>query len=127
MKRFHQFFKWMKGNKRYYFIAATILIVLQYFRTLTPLFVRHALDLVNGEEDSGLPEFLLDIIADDSVKRELLLLAIAKGELKNRFSDISSFLNAVDGLGNNVVSTMLSSFSFSRKVSNTTGKSVPRP
>ncbi len=77
MKRFHQFFKWMKGNKRYYFIAAAILIVLQYFRTLTPLFVRHALDLVNGEEDSGLPEFLLKIIADDSVKRELLLLSIA--------------------------------------------------
>lgn len=77
MKRFHQFFKWMKGNKRYYLIAAAILIVLQYLRTLTPLFVRHALDLVNGEEDSGLPQFLLNIIADNSVKRELLYLSIA--------------------------------------------------
>jgi len=77
MKRFHQFFKWMKGNKRYYLLAAGILIVLQYFRTLTPLFVRHALDLVNGEEDSGLPKFLIDLIADDSVKRELLFLSIA--------------------------------------------------
>lgn len=77
MNRFHQFFKWMNGNKKFYFMAVIILIVLQYFRTLTPLFVRHALDLVNGEEDSGLPKFLLKIIEDDSVKRELLLLSIA--------------------------------------------------
>jgi len=77
MKRFHQFFKWMKGNKRFYLIAAVILIVLQYFRTLTPLFVRHALDLVTDGENSGLPNFVLNIIADDSIKRELLFLSIA--------------------------------------------------
>ncbi|KFZ27355.1 MAG: putative multidrug export ATP-binding/permease protein [Candidatus Izimaplasma bacterium HR2] len=77
MKRFHQFFKWMKGNKRYYFIAATILIFLQYFRTLTPLFVRHAIDIVTNGEDSGLPEFLVELIAADTAAKQLLLLAFA--------------------------------------------------
>lgn len=77
MKRFHQFFKWMKGNKRYYFIAATILIFLQYFRTLTPLFVRHAIDIVTNGEDSGLPKFLVELIDADTVSKQLLLLSIA--------------------------------------------------
>ena len=77
MKRFHQFFKWMKGNKRYYFIAATILIFLQYFRTLTPLFVRHAIDIVTNGEDSGLPEFLVELIAADTAAKQLMLLSIA--------------------------------------------------
>ena len=77
MKRIHQFFKWMKGNKRYYFLAATILIALQYFRTLTPLFVRRAIDIVTNGEESGLPEFVVKLIEADTIRKQLLLLAIA--------------------------------------------------
>lgn len=77
MKRFHQFFKWMKGNKRYYFIAAAILVFLQYFRTLTPLFVSQVIGIVSDGKDSGLPKKLLELISADTVSRQLLLLAVA--------------------------------------------------
>ena len=77
MKRLKQFLKWMKGNKRYYFVAALILISLQYFRTLIPLFVQHTIDGVILGNDSNLPIFIQDLVRADTVQKQLLLVAIA--------------------------------------------------
>ncbi len=77
MKRIKQFFKWMKGNKRYYLVAALILISLQYFRTLTPLFIQHTVDSIIRDEESNLPIFIQDLIAADTVQKQLLLIAVA--------------------------------------------------
>ncbi len=77
MKRLRQFLKWMKGNKRYYFVAALILISLQYFRTLTPLFIQHTIDSIILGEESNLPIFIQDIIAADTIEKQLLLIAVA--------------------------------------------------
>jgi ATP-binding cassette subfamily B protein len=66
----------MKGNKRYYFVAVTLLIALQYFRTLTPLFMTHIIDTVFDDEPSALPNFIASMLTADSVKRELLLVAL---------------------------------------------------
>ena len=76
MKRLKQFLKWMKGNKRYYFVAALILISLQYFRTLIPLFVQHTIDGVILGNDSNLPIFIQDLVMADTVQKQLLLVAI---------------------------------------------------
>ncbi|TVP93727.1 MAG: ABC transporter ATP-binding protein [Acholeplasmatales bacterium] len=76
MKRLKQFTKWMKGFLRLYFMAVVILIALQYFRTLTPLFVQHIIDAVLSDQPSALPGFIQDIVAADSIQRQLLLVAI---------------------------------------------------
>ena len=62
MKRLKQFLKWMKGNKRYYLVASLILVSLQYFRTLTPLFIQHTIDSILLGEESNLPVFIQNII-----------------------------------------------------------------
>ncbi len=77
MKRFKQFFKWMKGNKRYYFVASLILISLQYFRTLTPLFIQHTIDHIILGKASNLPIFIQNIVAASTVQKQLYLIALA--------------------------------------------------
>ena len=77
MKRLKQFLKWMKGNKRYYLVASLILISLQYFRTLTPLFIQHTIDNVILGKESNLPVFIKNIVQADTVEKQLLLIAVA--------------------------------------------------
>ncbi len=77
MKRYNQFFKWMKGNKRYYFVASLILISLQYFRTLTPLFIQHTIDHVILGKSSNLPFFIQNIVAANTIQKQLYLIALA--------------------------------------------------
>ena len=77
MKRYKQFTKWMKGNRRYYLVAAFILILLQYFRTLTPLFIQHTIDSIILGKDSNLPGFIQDLIVANTVEKQLLLIASA--------------------------------------------------
>jgi len=77
MKRYKQFFKWMKGNKRYYFVASLILISLQYFRTLTPLFIQHTIDHVILGKSSNLPFFIQNIVAANTIQKQLYLIALA--------------------------------------------------
>ena len=77
MKRIKQFLKWMKGNKGLYLLAALILVSLQYFRTLTPLFIQHTIDSVIRGEESNLPIFIQDLVLADTVQKQLLLVAIA--------------------------------------------------
>jgi len=77
MKRLKQFLKWMKGNKRYYFVASLILISLQYFRTLTPLFIQHTIDSIILGKESNLPVFIKEIVQADTIEKQLLLIAVA--------------------------------------------------
>lgn len=76
VNRFHQFTKWLKGNKRYYFVAVSLLIVLQYFRTLTPLFIQYIIKEVLGTKSSELPGFIRNLVQADTVKQELFLVAL---------------------------------------------------
>ena len=76
MKRLTQFFKWMKGNKKYYLLASLLLISLQYFRTLTPLFIQHTIDSVILGNESNLPIFIKNMLEADTVNKQLLLVAV---------------------------------------------------
>jgi len=76
MSRIHQFFKWMHGNKRYYLLAIVLLIGLQYFRTLTPLFIQHVIDAVLNDKESSFPQVLQNLVAADTVTKQLMLVAI---------------------------------------------------
>lgn len=77
MSRIHQFFKWMHGNKRYYLLAIVLLISLQYFRTLTPLFIQHVIDAVLNDKESSFPRVLQNLVAADTVAEQLMLVGIA--------------------------------------------------
>jgi len=76
MSRIHQFFKWMHGNKRYYLLAIILLISLQYFRTLTPLFIQHVIDAVLNDKESSFPQILQNLVAADTVTKQLMLVGI---------------------------------------------------
>ncbi len=76
MKRLKQFTKWMKGQLHLYIIGMLLLFFLQYFRTLTPLFVQHIVDTVFAGRPSALPQFVADWLMADTVQRQLLLVAI---------------------------------------------------
>ncbi len=76
MNRINQFFKWMKGNKKYYLFAALLLISLQYFRTLTPLFIQHTIDSVILGKESNLPIFIKNMMEADTVTKQLFLVAV---------------------------------------------------
>ena len=76
MKRFRQFTKWMKGYIVLYVFAVLLLIVLQYMRTLTPLFIAHVIDTVFGSKPSPLPAFLVRYLLEGSLREQLLLVAL---------------------------------------------------
>ncbi len=76
MKRLKQLLKWMQGYKLIYFIAVALLISLQYFRTLSPLFVTHIVDTIFGDEQTVLPKFIANLLGGDTVREQLLFLAI---------------------------------------------------
>lgn len=76
MKRFKQFSQWMKGYMHLYIGAVILLFVLQYFRTLTPLFIQHIVSHIFDNEPSALPVFIQRLIDADTVNRQLLLVAL---------------------------------------------------
>ncbi len=76
MKRYKQFTKWMKGHLYLYLIAVGVLFTLQYFRTLTPLFIQHIVDAIFDDKASALPMFIQSLIAGDTIRQSLLLVAI---------------------------------------------------
>ena len=81
VNRFHQFFKWMNKNVWLFAIAVTLLIALQYFRTLVPLFMQYVMILVKthqGEivEASTLPMFMQRMTYADTLKTQLILVAV---------------------------------------------------
>ncbi len=76
MKRYHQFIKWMKGYIILYLFSVALLIVLQYFRTLSPLFITHVVDTVLGDEGSPLPNLITQFFIDTSVEKQLLNVSL---------------------------------------------------
>ncbi len=76
MKRLKQFLKWMKGHVHLYVIGVGILFVLQYFRTLTPLFIQHIIDNIFGDDPSALPRVIQSLIAGSTLRESLLLVAL---------------------------------------------------
>jgi ATP-binding cassette subfamily B protein len=66
----------MHGNKRYYLLAIILLISLQYFRTLTPLFIQHVIDAVLNDKESSFPQILQNLVAADTVTKQLMLVGI---------------------------------------------------
>lgn len=75
MKRLKQLLKWMAGLKRWYLLTVVLIIILQYFRTLTPLFLTHIIDTVFGSEPSALPNFITYFFVGGDVSRQLLVIA----------------------------------------------------
>lgn len=76
MKRLKQLTKWMKGYKFIYFIAVALLIVLQYLRTLSPLFISHTVDSIFGSDASPLPRFIQKLVTGDTLKDQLLMVSL---------------------------------------------------
>ncbi len=76
MKRLKQMTKWMKGYGLVYFIAVALLISLQYFRTLSPLFITHIVDSIFGTDESALPDFISGLLVGDSLREQLLVVAL---------------------------------------------------
>jgi len=76
VKRYHQFTKWLKGSRSLYFVAVTLLIALQYFRTITPLFLQYIINTIFEGEESELPMYLQYLVEANTVERSLFLVAI---------------------------------------------------
>ena len=76
MKRLKQLKQWTKGYGFIFLGAVVVLFSLQYFRTLTPLFIQHIIDYIFGDEASALPPFIRRIVAADTAPRALLLVAL---------------------------------------------------
>ncbi len=76
MKRFRQFTKWMKGETHLYLTGMAILFAMQYFRTLTPLFIQHVVDTTLDGKRSALPAFITRFLQAETVQRELLLVGL---------------------------------------------------
>lgn len=76
VNRFKQFTKWLKGNMWLYFIAVGLLIGLQYFRTVSLLFLQYVITLAEGGSESTLPQFLQDLITGDTVWDKLFMVGV---------------------------------------------------
>ena len=83
MKRLQQVLKWMKGYKKIYFAAVALLILLQYFRTITPLFLTYIIDNIFGylqpvepTNTEPLPQFLSQFIIGSTTQEKLLYIAV---------------------------------------------------
>lgn len=76
MKKLKQFTRFMKGHLRWYLIALFLIFVLQYFRTLVPLFTQHVIDVIFGDGTSSLPGFIRTLLIGDTVTQALILVAL---------------------------------------------------
>ena len=76
MKRIEQFLKWMYGYKLVFLISVILLIALQYFRTLSPLFIAHIIDAELDGLQSPLPTFMTDLFTGNTVKERLAVVAL---------------------------------------------------
>ncbi|PKK94822.1 MAG: ABC transporter ATP-binding protein [Tenericutes bacterium HGW-Tenericutes-5] len=71
-------FKWMGSSSWLLIPALGSLFIVSYLRTLTPLFGQHIIDEILGFSDGGskLPSFFANLIAADTISKQLLLSAI---------------------------------------------------
>ncbi|MFU8787051.1 MAG: ABC transporter ATP-binding protein [Candidatus Izemoplasmataceae bacterium] len=100
MKRTKQFTKWMKGYVHLYVFAVIILFVLQYFRTLTPLFIQHIIDNIFNDNNSALPQVIQNLVYAETVRDQLILVAI--------FSIAFTFIRVVLFFGHRVLGAKFS-------------------
>lgn len=77
MFRIKQFFKWIYKDLWLYSLGVVLLIALQYFRSLTPLFLQHTVDYILDGKESNLPGRVFDFVEGDTVKEALLLTSVA--------------------------------------------------
>ncbi len=76
VNRFKQFHKWIKGNYHLYFIGLVLIVALQYFRTLLPLFFQYIVNTVLGDKTSELPQLFQNWTMRDNVTDTLLLVGL---------------------------------------------------
>ena len=76
MTQLKRFTKWMKGSFHLYLSGLFIIFLLQYFRTLPPLFVQHIVDYIFGSEPSNLPRLVQRWLMADTVQQQLILVAV---------------------------------------------------
>lgn len=76
MKKLKQFTRFMKGEIHWYLFGLLLVFTLQYFRTLTPLFIQHVVDTIFGNDPSDLPAFIIPLLEGDTLRQSLLLVAI---------------------------------------------------
>ena len=76
MKKLKQFTRFMKGQIHWYLMALFLIFILQYFRTLVPLFTQHVVDVIFGDQPSSLPVFIQNLIIGDTVTQALILVAL---------------------------------------------------
>ncbi len=76
MKRFKQFTKWMKSHIYLYIFGVILVFVLQYFRTLTPLFIQHIVDTIFDDKASALPPFITGFLEGNTIREQLFLVAL---------------------------------------------------
>jgi len=76
MKKFKQFTRFMAGEIHWYILGLVLVFALQYFRTLTPLFIQHVVDTIFGNQPSDLPNFITPFLEGDTLRQSLLLVAI---------------------------------------------------
>ena len=77
MSKLQRFTTWMKGYFHLYVIGFIFLMMVQYLRSVTPLFVQHIIDHIFGSEASALPTFITRYLLGDSVADKLLIVALA--------------------------------------------------
>lgn len=75
MIKYRQFTRFMRGNIRYYVLGLALIFILQYFRTITPLFIQHIIDVTFGNQPSNLPGFIARLLVAPTIERELILIA----------------------------------------------------
>jgi len=76
MKKLKQFTRFMKGHIHWYFISLFLIFILQYFRTLIPLFTQHVVDVIFGRGESSLPDFIAHLLVGDTIPQALILVAV---------------------------------------------------
>jgi len=76
MKKLKQFTRFMKGQIHWYLLSLFLIFILQYFRTLVPLFTQHVVDVIFGEGESSLPLFISNLLIGDTVVQALIFVAL---------------------------------------------------
>lgn len=76
MNTLKRFTKWMSGLWYVYLSGLLLVFVLQYFRTLIPLFLQHIIDDIFGSTGSNLPRLFQNLLMAQTVQQRLLLVAV---------------------------------------------------
>jgi ATP-binding cassette subfamily B protein len=107
MKIIQIFKRYIKGHRISLSMSLALVIFLNYFRSLIPLFIGKAFAILDGNPDSSLPSFINAIFLGRDVAIQLLLVAIAIvvtaliRDTLNLFTDLF-IANTSEGIGYNL-------------------------